>query len=56
LASADNYRTEQRLHPESSRPWPIIYYDLYDGEMLWGATARMTRSMIDILSTASQAG
>ncbi len=49
LAEGANYRTEQRRHPESQRPWPIVYYDLYDGEMLWGATARMTLSLIEIL-------
>jgi 8-oxo-dGTP pyrophosphatase MutT (NUDIX family) len=49
LAQASNYRTEERRHPESSRPWPIVYYDLYDGEMLWGATARMTLSLIEVL-------
>ncbi len=49
LAQSSNYRTEERQHPESSRPWPIVYYDLYDGEMLWGATARMTLSLIEVL-------
>jgi 8-oxo-dGTP pyrophosphatase MutT (NUDIX family) len=49
LAQASNYRTEERQHPDSSRPWPVVYYDLYDGEMLWGATARMTLSLIDVL-------
>jgi len=51
LADRDNYRIEERTHPDSSRPWPIIYYDLYDGEMLWGATARMTLSLIEILQS-----
>jgi 8-oxo-dGTP pyrophosphatase MutT (NUDIX family) len=51
LADSDNYRIEERTHPDSSRPWPVIYYDLYDGEMLWGASARMTRSLIEILCT-----
>ncbi len=49
LAETRNYRTEQRRHPDSQRPWPVVYYDLYDGEMLWGATARMTLSLIDVL-------
>ena len=39
------------------RPWtrpngdiiPVIYYHHYDGEMLWGATARMTVDFIEIL-------
>ncbi len=49
LANASNYRIEERQHPDSRRPWPVLYYDLYDGEMLWGATARMTLSLIQIL-------
>ncbi|MDH3388414.1 MAG: CoA pyrophosphatase [Gammaproteobacteria bacterium] len=49
LARESNYRTEERRHPESQRPWPVVYYDLYDGEMLWGATARITLSLIDVL-------
>jgi 8-oxo-dGTP pyrophosphatase MutT (NUDIX family) len=53
LAEESNYRTEQRHHPQSQRPWPVVYYDLYDGEMLWGATARMTLSLIDVLRQCS---
>ena len=49
LADASNYRTEQRQHPDSRRPWPVVYYDRYDGEILWGAPARMTLSLIDVL-------
>jgi len=49
LADDSNYRTEQRQHPQSQRPWPVVYYDRYDGELLWGATARMTLSLLDIL-------
>ena len=49
LARAENYRTEERLHPDSRRPWPVVYYNRYDGELLWGATARMTLSLIEVL-------
>ena len=49
LADKSNYRIENRQHPESNRPWPIIYYDHYDGELLWGATARITLSLIEVL-------
>jgi 8-oxo-dGTP pyrophosphatase MutT (NUDIX family) len=49
LADESNYRTEHRQHPQSQRPWPVVYYDRYDGELLWGATARMTLSLLDIL-------
>ena len=50
LADRSNYRTEQRQHPDSRRPWPVVYYEYYDGELLWGATARMTLSLIEVLS------
>ena len=49
LADESHYRIEHRQHPRSRRPWPVVYYDLYDGEQLWGATARMTLSLIDVL-------
>ena len=54
LAEKHNYRTEQRHHPDSQRPWPVVYYELYDGEMLWGATARMTLSLLDVLRDQPQ--
>ena len=49
LADTSNYRTEHRLHPDLERPWPVVYYDYYEGELLWGATARMTLSLIEVL-------
>ena len=49
LADESNYRTEARRHPESQRPWPVVYFERYDGELLWGATARMTLSLIETL-------
>ncbi len=50
LAQKSHYRTEARRHPDSQTPWPVVYYDHYDGELLWGATARMTLSLIDVLA------
>ena len=47
LADARNYRIEQRQL--DGRDVAVIYYDEYDGELLWGATARMTRSFIKCL-------
>ena len=49
LADKSNYRMEDRLHQHSKRAWPVVYYEYYDGELLWGATARMTLSLIDVL-------
>lgn len=51
LAEPANYRTEERHHPRSQRPWPVVYYEYFDGELLWGATARMTLSLIEVLKS-----
>ncbi|MCP3688871.1 MAG: CoA pyrophosphatase [Gammaproteobacteria bacterium] len=51
LADESNYRSVERFHPDSQRPWPVVYYDYYDGELLWGATARMTLSLIEVLKS-----
>ena len=47
LANHRNYRLEQRQYDGHS--FPVVYYAEYDQEILWGATARMTLSLIDIL-------
>ena len=52
LANSSNYRTEQRCHKDSKRPWPVVYYESFNGELLWGATARMTLSLIDVLNSS----
>jgi 8-oxo-dGTP pyrophosphatase MutT (NUDIX family) len=31
------------------RPFPVIIYHPYDGEILWGATARMTHNFLKVL-------
>jgi 8-oxo-dGTP pyrophosphatase MutT (NUDIX family) len=49
LANEQNYKIDERFHPESNKSWPTIYYDYFDGELLWGATARMTLSLLDVL-------
>ena len=47
LADRSNYRIEQRQTVGKSIP--VLYYDEYDGEVLWGATARMMQSLIALL-------
>ena len=49
LSDPDNYRIEQR-QLEHDRAVPVVYFDKYDGELLWGATARMTLSLVSLLS------
>jgi 8-oxo-dGTP pyrophosphatase MutT (NUDIX family) len=47
LADPANHRIEHReLNGQSL---PVVYFDEYDGEVLWGATARMTLSLISTL-------
>lgn len=33
---------------------PIIHYDLYDGEQVWGITARITRELLQIINEAPE--
>lgn len=47
LADPQNYRIEQRERDGQS--FPVLFYDEYDGEVLWGATARMTQSLLACL-------
>jgi 8-oxo-dGTP pyrophosphatase MutT (NUDIX family) len=42
-------RARQDMDPHSARRHPIIVFDEYDGETLWGATARMTLNFIRAL-------
>jgi len=45
LADSKNYW--QFTHPRSEHP--VIAYHTYDGELLWGATARMTVNLINTI-------
>jgi 8-oxo-dGTP pyrophosphatase MutT (NUDIX family) len=49
LADTSHYHTVHRSHPDSKRPWPVVYFEEYDGELLWGATARIMLSLIELL-------
>ena len=40
------FRARQNMDPQSARRHPIIVYDAFDEEILWGATARMTLNFI----------
>ena len=47
LANTENYRLQQRQLKGGNVP--VVYFDEYDGELLWGATARMTLSLLSCL-------
>ncbi|MCB9135961.1 MAG: CoA pyrophosphatase [Anaerolineales bacterium] len=49
LADPSNYQIMQRHFPQS-RAWPIVYFDPYDGEALWGFTAQVVMQLVRILT------
>lgn len=50
LSDPKNYEIRKRSLPAPFQPIPVIYYQPYDGEILWGATARITQGLITCLS------
>jgi len=49
LADENNYKIKNRQPPESNKQVPVVYFNEYEGELLWGATARMMLSLIKTL-------
>lgn len=50
LADPSNHSIQERvLHPPY-RPASVIYFNSYDGELLWGASARFILGLVCILS------
>ena len=49
LADDNNYEIRNRTPPESDQPVPIIYFEKFAGELLWGASAKMMLSLIKTL-------
>ena len=49
LANPSNHEVRQREMPPPYRPISVIYFQPYDGEILWGASARFTVGLLDIL-------
>jgi 8-oxo-dGTP pyrophosphatase MutT (NUDIX family) len=49
LANPRNWDEKSVSPPGSSRSFPVIYYHPHDGEILWGATARMTHNFLSVL-------
>ncbi len=52
---ADPAHRAERLRqlPPPHAPVGVLYYNEFDGEVLWGATARMTLQLIQILTASS---
>lgn len=47
LADPANFYTSTRIY--EGKTYEIIYYQLYDGEKIWGATARITQELLKLL-------
>jgi len=53
LADPANYEEQPRALPAPFQPVNVIYYHLFDGEILWGASARFTQQFLKTLSNSS---
>lgn len=51
LADENNHEVRYRKIADLQEPVPVLYFKEYEGELLWGATARMTLSLIKTLQT-----
>jgi 8-oxo-dGTP pyrophosphatase MutT (NUDIX family) len=51
LADPLNHEVQERSLPAPFEPVPVIYFQPYDGEVLWGASARFTLILLDILTS-----
>ena len=51
LANPTNHITTRRELPDGSGFVPVVYFQEYDGEIVWGATARITLRFIEILKS-----
>ncbi|MBX2881163.1 MAG: CoA pyrophosphatase [Granulosicoccus sp.] len=52
LINQDNFELRARTGTDSTRNnyHPVVYFERYDGELLWGASARMTLNFIRALN------
>ena len=48
LANPANFHTRCRRPPQGNMV-EVVYFKLYDGELLWGATARMVLNLVEVL-------
>jgi 8-oxo-dGTP pyrophosphatase MutT (NUDIX family) len=49
LADRDNWDEQPFTHDGRQIPFPVIWYHPYDGEVLWGATARIIQEFLKVL-------
>jgi 8-oxo-dGTP pyrophosphatase MutT (NUDIX family) len=49
LADPDPWEVQQHVLPGRPEPHPVIYFQLYEGELLWGVSAQITINLIKVL-------
>ncbi|MBC8496246.1 MAG: CoA pyrophosphatase [Chloroflexi bacterium] len=49
LADPANREIHRRQFQHQGEPFPVIHFQPYDGEILWGASARMTMLLLEAL-------
>ena len=49
LADPDNRQIQHHQFQHQGEPFPVIHFQPYDGEILWGASARMTILLLEAL-------
>lgn len=49
IANRSNWQERQFTLDGEPRPYPVITYQEYDGEVLWGATARITHNFLQVI-------
>jgi 8-oxo-dGTP pyrophosphatase MutT (NUDIX family) len=49
LSDENNLETEEREIPGLGLKVPVHFYTPYDGEIIWGATARITLNFLEII-------
>jgi 8-oxo-dGTP pyrophosphatase MutT (NUDIX family) len=54
LADTVNWEERSITPAGSERSFPVIYYHQYDGEILWGVTARMTHNFLSVLGLLNE--
>ena len=51
LSNPENYQERRRILPDPYGQMPVIYYHPYQDEVLWGVSARLTLSLIQVLES-----
>jgi 8-oxo-dGTP pyrophosphatase MutT (NUDIX family) len=49
LSNPSNHKIEERVLPPPYDPIPVVYFNEFNGELLWGVSARITLNLLEIL-------